>query len=327
MKQMNLMACGGAALNIVGGFLNNRRTDISDSACEINACFIDTSKSNLRRAGIESNDERAFIIDGVDGSGKKRDTNYKVVSEYAKEILHQYKPADINVIVHSASGGSGSVIGPVLAHELLSKNWPTLLIVVGGSDSKIELENTIKTLKGYEVISRRINKPVNVVYYENSKLTPREKVDSLAQSSIALLSVIFSGNNDDLDSADLTNFLNYCNVTNHEPQLTLVDFFYSEFKIPKGQTVISAVTLTDKEHPSTLSIIVDHQSVGFLSPETSKLVSTQLPINMVNVLGYFPDVISRLEKQVNDIVEMRQSVVIKKIDVNDAEANDHGLIL
>lgn len=327
MKEMNLIAAGGAALNIVGGFLRDSKRDIEESTCVINPCFIDTSKSNLRRAGISLDDERAFIIDGVDGSGKKRDTNYKVVSDYAKEILHQYKPNDINVIVHSASGGSGSVIGPILGHELINRDCPVMLIVVGGSDSRIEIENTIKTLKGYEVISRRSNKPINVIYFENSVTSPREKVDSLAQSTIALLSVIFSGLNDDLDSADLINFLNYHNVTNNEPQLTLVDFFYSDFKVPKGQSVISAVTLTDREHQSTLPVIVDYQAVGFLNESTAKHVSTQLPINMVNIVGYFPTVIDRLEKRLAEIDEMRSSIITRKVEVDDNLGNDRGIIL
>lgn len=326
-KDMNLIAAGGAALNIVGTFFRNASLNIEDSTCDIHPCFIDTSKSNLRRAGIATDDPRAYIIEGVDGSGKKRDTNYKIISEYAKEILHQYKPTDINVIVHSASGGSGSVIGPILAYELINRGCPVILIVVGGSDSRIEIENTIKTLKGYEVISRRANKPVNVIYYENSSISPRDKVDSMAQSTIALLSIIFSGLNDDLDSADLVNFLNYHDVTQNEPQLTLVDFFYSEFKVPKGQSVISAVTLTDKEHPSTLPVKVDYQAVGFLSELTSQHISTELPISMVNIVGYFPTVIERLEKVLAEIDEMRSSIITKKVEVDSDQANQHGLIL
>lgn len=327
MKQMNLIAAGGAAMNIVGEFLNNRRTDIEDSTCVINACFIDTSKSNFSKAGIALDDERVYILDGKDGRGKKRDMDtYEVVSEHANEILHQYKPSDINVIIHSASGGSGSVIGPVLASELLSRKCPVILIVLGSTDSMIEVDNTIKTLKGYEVLSKNQNKPVNVIYYENSTTTPRDQVDTLAQSTISLLAVIFSGKNHGLDSEDLVNFLHYQNVTQNEPQLVLVDFFYNEFKIPKGQSVISAVTLTDKEHSSSLPIVVDYQAVGFLSDTASKQVSVELPINMVNVMGFFPAVIERLEKYLTEIKDMRQSTIIKRIEVTDGIANERGLI-
>jgi hypothetical protein len=101
MSKLNLYACGGAGVNIGMNFLKYMGKT-AEGFAEIKPIFIDTSKSNTHSS---ISIENLYLLDGLDGSGKKRDSNYEAISECSKEILHQFKPADVNVIVHSASGG------------------------------------------------------------------------------------------------------------------------------------------------------------------------------------------------------------------------------
>jgi cell division GTPase FtsZ len=165
---INVYACGGAGINLGSQLVkfNNRK---DPGFAELKTFFIDTSKSNIQSNIPEDN---IYLVDGLDGSGKKRDTNYVALAECSKEILHQFKPADINIVLHSASGGSGSVIAPILVSELLSRKSLTIVILIGSTSSRIEAENTSKTLKSYEMISHKRNMPVIAAYKENSPSKP-----------------------------------------------------------------------------------------------------------------------------------------------------------
>lgn len=323
MASLSLFCCGGAGINNGANFLKCiGKTE--EGFANISPFFLDTSRSNL--SGQESEDH-VYIIDGVDGSGKKRDSNYRVISDRSKEMLHRFKPSDLNVVIHSASGGSGSVIGPVLVSELLSRNAPTVVIMIGSSDSSIEARNTMNTLKSYEVISSKRETPVIAVYFENSKDTPRGHVDARIQTTIVLLSAIFSGQNRELDSADLANFLDYTKVTTFSPQLSYLDFFSKEIQIERNQSAVTVVSLTDNDTDSSVNLPIEYQAVGFVSENTARMVNAELPIHAVVVSGYFHNTIDRLNKRLETNTEARSAFVERPIISGEVNSTEEGLIL
>ena len=325
MNTLNIYAAGGAGINIVSQLMRHVNRP-SDGFAQFKPVFLDTSVSNFKRANLDQDDERVYLIEDVDGSGKKRDSNVSVIAERSKEILHRYKPGDINMILHSASGGSGSVIGPILAGELLKRNAQMVVVSIGSTDSRIEIENTTKTLKGYEATARKLEVPVNMVYYENSSNTPRGSVDQKVQSIIVLMAAIFSGQNHELDSADLHNFLNYQKVTSIEPQLTHLEFYSKSVEITRGHSVISAVSISDVQTDASINIPVGYRATGYIDDRLKDSITVELPLHIVTVAGYFPNVIDRLGKLIKDIDEHIGAGVTKKITL-DEELNEHGLIL
>lgn len=321
---LSLYACGGCGVNVVTAF-TKFAGKFEHGFAQINPFFLDTSRSNLRNLDVP--EDHVYVIDNVDGSGKKRDANYRVISESSKEMLHRFKPSDINIVVHSASGGSGSVISPVLVSELLARGAPTIVVMIGSSDSRIEAENTIKTLKSYEVISQKRDMPVVAVYYENSKSMPRGKVDQQVQTMIVLLAVIFSGQNRELDSADLANFLNFPKVSSHESQLAYLDFFSKDIELPRGQTPITVVTLTDDQTDSAPGAHVEYQAVGFVDEKVKAAVGVDLPVHAVVVEGFFIDTVHRLESRLKEIDDVKATRVSKSIVSGDIDSTDDGLVL
>ena len=276
MSRLCLYGAGGAGINLVANFLKHNGKKEAGFA-DIQTFFLDTSSSNLLSKEPE---DHVYIIEGIDGSGKKRDSNYRIISERSNEMLHRFKPGDINVVIHSASGGSGSVIGPTLVSELLDRDVPTIVIMVGSSDSRIETHNTVNTLKSYEVISQKRETPVIAVYYENSSDSPRGEVDQRIKTTIILLAAIFSGENRELDSADLHNFLAYQKVTSFKPKLSYLDFFSKKIELQRDQTVVSLVTLTDENTTSAVELPVEYQAVGFVSEQAKNSVDVALPIHV-----------------------------------------------
>jgi cell division GTPase FtsZ len=103
MSKVNVYAIGGCGISIVSQLENE---DMYSGQNGVHApttfYYIDTSYSNLKKMNI---DDRIHVIDDLDGSGKKRDENYKIISEHIKSILMKFPPADLNIVVHSGGGG------------------------------------------------------------------------------------------------------------------------------------------------------------------------------------------------------------------------------
>jgi hypothetical protein len=329
-KKIAVYGCGGAGINLASAFvrhIGNKEPGFS----EIVPYFIDTSKSNTKgtstRSGIP--EDNLYLIDGngIDGGGKQRKTNYDPILERKKEILHRFKPEAMNVLVHSASGGSGSVIASILATELLERNIPMIVVMVGSTSSGIEIDNTLKSIRSYERIARNSGTPVISVYYENGQATPRGMVDQRVRTTIVLLSAIFSGENRELDSADLKNFLDYTKVTSVKPALAYLDFFSKEIEISRHQSLVSVLTLTDDNTDSTVNLPVGYQAVGFVEEKAREAIDIQLPIHAAIVTGFFNETMTELENKAKIIDEAQSSIVQKPLMIDDAEATEEGIEL
>lgn len=322
MSQMNLFLLGGAGANIGKQFVSQNGKK-EEGFAHITTYFVDTSRSNLSKDIPEDN---IYLFEGLDGSGKKRDSNYKSISESTHDILHRFKPADVNVIVGSCSGGSGSVISPILVSELLNRGEAVVALLIGSTGSKIETENTLKTLKSYDVISNKRDMPVVAFYRENSPEKTRSQVDKEIQTAIVMLAAIFSGDNRELDSSDLKNFLNYPKVTSYKPSLSQLDFFSGKVALNKGEVPYSLVSLIDNDTSADVDIPVEYQAAGFLSEAALKSMSFARPIHAIILGGVFHNVVDRLNQRLKYFEESRKAVIEKSISGNE-DSTDEGLIL
>jgi hypothetical protein len=162
--------------------------------------------------------EDIYVFNDVDGSGKIRRENHKIIAENTKAILQKFKPTTFNIVVSSASGGSGSVISSSLVSELLKGDKEVIVVLVGTFNSVIEVENTTKTLQSFEAIAKLRDKNVNMVYLQNSTTVSDEQaVNHQAISVISMLLGLMSGEHEQLDTADIKTWLNHNKVTGSDP--------------------------------------------------------------------------------------------------------------
>jgi hypothetical protein len=322
---MMIYACGGAGINIVNPIQSDLESKEGFSSMDV--VYIDTSMSNISKRKIDKS--QVYCFEGIDGSGKKRDTNYAVIRDSVNEILLSHQPGDINLVVHSTSGGSGSVLGPVIASELLGRGIPTIILAVSNKDSRIEIQNTINAIKSYSVIATKRNKPVILGHYENNTETPRSAVDRQVQAALKVISAVFSGKNAELDSADLDNFLDYTRCTSFDAGLAKLEFFTQGISLNKGEVIASLVTLSKEGEDTSPGIPVEYQAVGFMNPAATESINIQTPIHLGCVLGYFNGVIESLEKDIRSLEEVRRAFNVKSISssIDHSSATDDGLIL
>jgi len=205
-------ACGGLGTNL-GQFAGHHTVE---------RCFIDTSQSNLTDAHDKS---ACYFIDGVDGSGKNRRENHQKIAEETPDILERFPAADFNIVLFSAAGGSGSVIGPLILKELLKEGEAVVAVVVGADDTSISVRNTTDTLKSLEAISAMTGQPTIMAYRENTPGVRRGDIDGEVVFIMDALSALASQGNQEMDTQDLVNMVQYQKVSPVTPQLTALEVF------------------------------------------------------------------------------------------------------
>ena len=322
MSDANIVvyAAGGAGINIAGLL---EKIERSAGFGPMNPVYIDTSKSNLKEDHPHS---RTYIINDLDGSGKVRRENHQQIADCVLDILLNHKPGDLNVVVSSTGGGSGSVIAPSLVNELLARGENVIVVAIGSTDSRIEVDNSIKTLKSYEVIAGKNGRPVPMLYFQNSKTKKRSDVNKDVIAQLSKVSVLFSKENQELDSADLRNWLNYNKVTSYQPHLVALDIYSNEVTKPNGGTVIAVATLAKEGGDTDTGLPVDYQAVGFMPASVAE--ATETPLHFVLIQGVFVGVIRDLDKIIATLDEVKNASLKQSSIVSDNDKpTDNGLVL
>jgi hypothetical protein len=330
-NKVKIYSCGGCAMNIVSE-LEAAKGEVVPGFAAMETCYIDTSRSNLINKKID--DELTFILEGMDGSGKIRSTNYQEIAKNVKGILLKFKPTQFNIVVHSASGGSGSIIGSSLVSELKQRGHEVIVIMIGSTDTRIEIDNTIKSLKTYEAIAEKVGSPVVMHYVENSKQLSRQEANKHVKRAISLLMGLFSGSNEELDTRDLKHWLNYCDIAGTEPMLSSLNFVCSENELDMVGTVVSCATLAAHGMETRLDAKPAYQAVGY-PPEIWKSGnkgSLQMlgehPIHYTVSDDFITPTINQLTKTLREIDEVfgsrnaRERIVSRNDNIT-----DNGVIL
>jgi len=307
-----LYACGGAGVNL-GQRVNPEM---------IQPCYVDTSQSNRTEA---LDQDLCYFIEELDGSGKNRKENYSVIAKEVENILARYQPGDFNIVLFSMAGGSGSVIGPLVIKALLEAGETAVAVLVGSDDSAISVTNTINTLKSLESVSVMVGQPVVTVYHENTAGVPRKVIDDEVEFVLHALTELTSQNNRELDTQDLTNWVQYHKVCPVRPQLSALSVFDNRQEAAKQIEPISVASLyadPDKDNPFGSP---HYATVGYPREGTMQL-SDQLHfvINTADIEETFNHLTERQSELNKAYSSYRQRKAV--VDVDDDVTGD-GMIL
>lgn len=314
---VRLYSAGGAGVNIGAQFVNRPE---QDGYATIHPAFIDTSRSNLKD---NISDKDVYILENVDGAGKIRKEHAGEIQNVIKNVLLKFKPMDFNIVVFSASGGSGSVFGPLLIGELIERGLPAIAVVVGSDESALTCLNTMNTLKSLEGVSRSKGKPVVMYYDHNKRGVRRSEIDESLCSAISALSALASRQNDEMDSQDITNWLEYHKSSSVRPQLSLLSIYQSHEKVESVQNPISIASLYRSADDDTISVVPDYNTHGFTGPNVDLG-----PLHFIISVDGVPAIGQRIQKTLNELQEIRDSRVESgSLLSEDDTVSDGGLVL
>ncbi len=237
---ITIYACGGTGVNIgelIEKNFSSLEADIVPHA-NIVVHYVDTSESNVRDKKVTN----LYLFDGLDGSGGLRTRNKDEIADYVPEILAKFAPGDLSIVINSASGGSGSVIGPMITSKLLEREKLVVNISVLSSESKIHLTNTVDVLETLEGISVHNKRVLPVILCDNSQ-NSEDNINNTVFASVYSLSVLFSGGLLRLDNADLDNWINFNKVTTHPIGAVLLDIVSNDTVLEKNDIVCSVASI------------------------------------------------------------------------------------
>lgn len=218
-----IYACGGGAIKITSDMVDY--TDVPGFS-DTKVSRLDTSDKNLTANMPRSS---VFLLEGADGSGKQRDYNIKPVMASMDKILAQHQPEDYNIVLFTAGGGSGSVIGPVLVGELLKRKAPVVALVIGSIGDETQAQNSVNTLKSLAGIQAANKRPVVITYFEVNQHNSQADVDKQVRGMLPSLLNLLDSNNTIIDNKDIVNFLDWTNVRKEIPaQLVSMEVFIGD---------------------------------------------------------------------------------------------------
>lgn len=320
---LRIFGAGGGGINLASHFEN---AEVRDGQAEIQVTYVDTSMSNLRN-GLDR--KRAALIEGVDGSGKVRRENAGPISESIKKFLLDHPPGDLNVVIYTGEGGTGSVAGPLLHSELLARDEQVISIVIGGEESAMATDNTVDTLKTLDAISQKRGKNVVFAYQHNDPQTTRKEVDAHVHTIVAALSILGSRQNDELDTRDVYNWLNFSEIDRlgFEPALVRLRVFDHDTAMDAAgdYDAISVASLLASPSIPRPSWHPDYSATGYCRLEA---VTGENQEGLHYLLTHDVDRIYNYIAEVQEKIQERKSAR-KGVQryANKGEADDNGLVL
>ncbi len=322
---VGLYCCGGAGAQVGGPLLQVKS---SPGYADMISTFIDTSAADLSLAGI-SDSKSMFIItnngagDEIDGAGGLRREIAAVVNDNIQQILLKHPPQRTNIVVYSASGGSGSTIGPLLHAELVRQGKTVISFIIGSEESVIRGTNTIGTLKTCHNLGANVlKKPFLFNYTHNIPGAPWGEVNTLMRDKIAGMCYLFSREHAKIDTSDIANWADYTRVSTVAPGLALVSICTSAKEVQacaeKSPPITIASVYASKE-PGSLGVVADYDTIGFqivpglTVPDMHYVVTTDA---IDSIAKNIQDSLSKMSAVSN--ARSKQNSLVKSDDTADA---------
>lgn len=285
-SNVTVYACGGCGSNIVNGGLPGFEAtyDLFSAPAEkrMDIHYLDTSKSNqIDREGFDSLHLFGENL-GVDGAGGMRGNLKDLIRREIKGVLAKMVPGEMNLVVFSTGGGSGSVIGPVLIAELKAMQRNVIALCVTGVGATNTLKNTKETYAGLEIYSQRAT-PITCMIFDNEPSAASwPKINSEVHRAITQIWSLYSGAIDGLDKADITSFLNFHERFGKRKSLARLQVFDGVVERESEESALGVIRLFQKgqEIENYQDVPTDFGLDGFV---TKRL---RLPNSIYYVLDY-----------------------------------------
>lgn len=229
-NNLTIYGCGGAGINTALAYMGSAEAiNPPVGTAKPSHVLVDTSYSNVDIDDPKQADVFYRISDANVGSGGLRGENLDPIRRGMKDFLIKHPASEMNIVVFSASGGSGSTIGPVLIQELLSDTDDKTLVAVVYVDWSTELRtrNSFNTIRTLENIAERLGKSI-VIFPVNNEA--RGVADMVALQAIYHLAILFANTHAELDNADIYNFINYNRVTSYPPKVASINVYQDNGK-------------------------------------------------------------------------------------------------
>lgn len=317
---VNIIACGGAGINML-------RLALPEIAGRVTYTRLDTSNANLQ-AG-----EAATIIGGG-GSGLVRNLNADVavrtIAGLSDDALNL---ADVNIVMCSLSGGSGSVIGPLIVGDIASRRKRmVILLTIASTQSERHTINTLNTLQSLRKIADNSKLYLPTTIFNNG-ISGQKAVDQAFVYKLSRLVDLLTAPTVEIDKHDRLHWLNVPKT---------LDASLTGLRLLRVETLAGTKEYSNTEiwpdaaghiYDSLLSIGTEQYPVETRPRARASfegMFTTIKLVPMYGVIGNPPKAFDDLVKTINDTLNDYRANTESHDDpfaVGDVHANRSGLVL
>jgi hypothetical protein len=300
---ISIYAAGGCGVN-VGKLIKD---------LDVNITFVDTSLSNLKAV----NSPNVFLVEGMDGAGKNRSVAYENFKDISEDVLLKHPPSEqLNIVICSLSGGSGSILAPMITKELLARSCSVIVVAIDSKHSVIEMSNSLKTLKTFKSIADKAGKPVSLFHIENSN---RGEADRQAIHFVNLLSLLTDKKvTEEFDNSDLKSFLYFDKVTDNAPTLSILEVVANDNSpMEKGTSIVGSILIT-KNRGATLQANTPEYLATCIVNDSGY---NNEDIRLNSVLGKLSILLTSLEKEIQTHQDLKKVNKIKDVELTGSNAD------
>lgn len=314
-----LFGVGGAGCNLAYRYHEVAGKESAGVAI-VEPYYLDSSFANAK-PGME---ERMYVLEEKEGSGKIRTENRVELSRAVAPVLQKFHPGDLNIVIASGSGGTGSVASGYLTSRLLELGHRVIVILVGSDECERAATNTLNTIKSFEGIAQKADKTV-LMYYEHLKPTDRRSaVDDRIWFVISSLAHLVSRRNRELDLKDIENFVNFAKHTSAKPQLSVLEVYRTTEEANNAADFAMAVaSLLPDPDSESIGFRPEYRCTGYPEeglPQGVKALHFVAGVEPVH--GMFKN----LTKSTDEISSAKNARTVRDSIVKNTEVDDEGMV-
>jgi hypothetical protein len=218
--------CGGTGINIGVALKKGTHTDNNKNAFMIGMDSSDRNSSHdmfpIEQMVMSDDPERK-----AQGSGKVKATNYPLAEQFLKGVLAKHKPRPFNIIVCSTGGGTGSMLGFVLARMLWEQDQLVVMCFINDKTSQVEEINVVNSYRSYASLTNAssLNRVVPYMEFDNTPDTNRGDANRAIVDKLDVASLFLTNANGEQDHSDLKNLLNFSKHYGVPPSMSRIRFY------------------------------------------------------------------------------------------------------
>lgn len=314
MKDFNIFACGGCGIDNLTNYMNTGKQ----------SKFVDqvVALDFSRATKVPDNLFEVVCPDDTEGSGSNKATNVEKVPDLIKRALSKVQPNKLNIVISSASGGSGAVIAPYLIRELIEKGYPVLTFLVGDMTSIKEMNNTVGTLRSLDARVAMMDAPILFCYRANTHQNTQGAVNKEIAAAIDSALIMFNLTNNRIDYADVKNFFFFNKVVDADPILTQLVFSdHQQLAEYKRRPVAALSLFSDVDEITTPFENLLYRKAGIFSEHTKGYVGgLHAILDHGSTVGEVEAMIKDQETKLSSLAGSFKSE--KKVSVGATESGD-----
>lgn len=307
-NKIRVIACGGAGINTCA-VLENFRGIVERGTAPVEVCYVDTSEANFKPSMPESHrfvvrTKRALALENSmygDGSGGNRAENVDEIRTSVGQILQRFEPGYLTIVVSSGSGATGSMVAPYIVNELLQREMLVVPFIIGDARQGHWIKNTLNSIASYERLAAGSGKALAGAYFENTHEKTMSEVDDEVMNMIIALAVMFSRQNEGIDSRDLFNALHFNKMTSYTPHLASLEFIIGDLDAEKAKDVMTAMTVSMDKDSNGVTALVPYAKQGVLPPDVGQDVRKMSPLHVVTRAYPFNSIADRLKTKLIEL--------------------------